>query len=153
VYVVEGVLDEGVHHEACGPDAHSDTDLAFLEDIWSRNLLNLMVTPIREVEYVGGVALFGMVKLFMGVGVMVIGALMALRTCGELPVKSTTMPSSVTSTATATVTGSPPTPSSSSWSVKLVRPLGEVISRSAASEEESRTGARAETQKDNHAAH
>jgi ABC-2 type transport system permease protein len=45
-----------------------------LEETWTRNLLNLMVTPLREVEYVGGVAMFGMVKLFMGVGVMVIGA-------------------------------------------------------------------------------
>ncbi len=45
-----------------------------LEETWSRNLLNLMVTPLREVEYVGGVALFGMVKLAMGVGVVAIGA-------------------------------------------------------------------------------
>jgi ABC-2 type transport system permease protein len=34
-----------------------------------------MVTPLREVEFVGGVAMFGMVKLAMGVGVMVLGAL------------------------------------------------------------------------------
>src|SRR3954463_16610677 len=46
----------------------------FLEETWTRNLLNMMVTPLREVEYVGGVALFGMVKLIMGVGVMIIGA-------------------------------------------------------------------------------
>jgi ABC-2 type transport system permease protein len=46
----------------------------FLEETWTRNLLNLMITPLREVEYVGGVALFGMVKLVMGVGVMVLGA-------------------------------------------------------------------------------
>lgn len=46
----------------------------FLEETWSRNLLNLMVTPVREVEYVAGVALFGTVKLVMGVGVMVIAA-------------------------------------------------------------------------------
>ena len=46
-----------------------------LEETWSRNLLNLMVTPIREVEYVGGVALFGMVKLALGVGVVALGAL------------------------------------------------------------------------------
>src|SRR5579862_1221944 len=46
----------------------------FLEEAWTRNLLNLMVTPVREIEYVAGVALFGMVKLVMGVGVMVIGA-------------------------------------------------------------------------------
>jgi hypothetical protein len=46
-----------------------------LEETWTRNLLNLMVTPIREVEFVAGVAMFGMVKLAMGVGVMVLGAL------------------------------------------------------------------------------
>ena len=45
-----------------------------LEETWTRNLLNLMVTPLREVEFVGGVAMFGMVKLCMGVGLMVIGA-------------------------------------------------------------------------------
>jgi ABC-2 type transport system permease protein len=47
----------------------------FLEETWTRNLLNMMVTPVREVEYVAGVALFGMVKLTLGVGVMVLGAL------------------------------------------------------------------------------
>lgn len=47
----------------------------FLEETWSRNLLNLMVTPVREVEYVGGVALFGMIKLVIGVGVLAVGAL------------------------------------------------------------------------------
>jgi ABC-2 type transport system permease protein len=34
-----------------------------------------MVTPLREVEYVVGVALFGFVKLAIGVGLMVLGAL------------------------------------------------------------------------------
>jgi ABC-2 type transport system permease protein len=47
----------------------------FLEETWTRNLLNIMVTPVREVEYVAGVALFGMVKLALGVGVMILGAL------------------------------------------------------------------------------
>jgi len=46
-----------------------------LEETWSRNLLNLMVTPLREVEYVAGVVLFGMVKLAIGVGVVVFTAL------------------------------------------------------------------------------
>jgi ABC-2 type transport system permease protein len=46
----------------------------FLEETWTRNLLNMMVTPVREVEYVAGVALFGMIKLVIGVGVMVLGA-------------------------------------------------------------------------------
>jgi len=46
-----------------------------LEETWSRNLLNLMVTPLSEIEYVLGVVLFGMVKLAMGVGVVVLTAL------------------------------------------------------------------------------
>jgi ABC-2 type transport system permease protein len=40
----------------------------FLEETWSRNLLNLMATPLKEWEYVAGVALFGLVKLVGGVG-------------------------------------------------------------------------------------
>jgi ABC-2 type transport system permease protein len=40
----------------------------FLEETWSRSVLNLMVTPMREWEYLAGVALFGLVKLVAGVG-------------------------------------------------------------------------------------
>jgi ABC-2 type transport system permease protein len=40
----------------------------FLEETWSRSMLNLMVTPMREWEYVAGVALFGLVKMVAGVG-------------------------------------------------------------------------------------
>lgn len=39
----------------------------FLEETWSRSILNLMVTPMREWEYLAGVALFGLVKLVAGV--------------------------------------------------------------------------------------
>ena len=39
----------------------------FLEETWSNNLLNLMVTPLSELEYGAGVALFGLVKLAIGV--------------------------------------------------------------------------------------
>jgi ABC-2 type transport system permease protein len=46
----------------------------FLEETWSRNLLNLMVTPLTEVEYALGVALFGMVKLAVGVAVVALAA-------------------------------------------------------------------------------
>src|SRR5438128_4049768 len=35
----------------------------FMEETWSRNLLNLLVTPLRETEYVAGVVLFGLAKL------------------------------------------------------------------------------------------
>ncbi|MBI2705939.1 MAG: ABC transporter ATP-binding protein/permease [Actinobacteria bacterium] len=44
----------------------------FLEETWSRNILNLMTTPLRELEYVLGVALFGFAKLV--VGLTVVGA-------------------------------------------------------------------------------
>lgn len=47
----------------------------FMEEAWSRNLLNLMVTPLREIEYAIGVALFGLVKLIAGVGLVALTAL------------------------------------------------------------------------------
>jgi ABC-2 type transport system permease protein len=46
----------------------------FMEETWSRNLLSLMVTPLRELELVAGVALFGLAKLVMGVGVVGLAA-------------------------------------------------------------------------------
>jgi ABC-2 type transport system permease protein len=45
-----------------------------LEETWSRNLLSLMVTPLKELELVAGIALFGLVKLVMGVGVVALAA-------------------------------------------------------------------------------
>lgn len=47
----------------------------FLEETWSRNLVNLLVTPMRESEYVAGVALFGLVKLAIGMAVVLVSAL------------------------------------------------------------------------------
>jgi ABC-2 type transport system permease protein len=44
----------------------------FLDETWSRSMLNLMVTPMREWEYLAGVALFGLVKLFAGVGAVAV---------------------------------------------------------------------------------
>jgi ABC-2 type transport system permease protein len=49
----------------------------FLEEAWSRNMLNLMVTPLKETEYVVGVAAFGMVKLVLGVGLTALCAAVA----------------------------------------------------------------------------
>jgi ABC-2 type transport system permease protein len=46
----------------------------FMEETWSRNLLNLMVTPLTEVEYVVGVVLFGLLKLAIGVSVVTLCA-------------------------------------------------------------------------------
>lgn len=47
----------------------------FLEETWSRNILNLMATPLKEVEYACGVALFGMAKLAIGLSVVAITAI------------------------------------------------------------------------------
>jgi ABC-2 type transport system permease protein len=47
----------------------------FMEETWSRNLLNLLVTPLREGEYVAGVVLFGLAKLALGVSVVAFVAL------------------------------------------------------------------------------
>jgi ABC-2 type transport system permease protein len=46
----------------------------FMEETWSRNLLNLLVTPLTEIEYVSGVVLFGLVKLALGVGTVALAA-------------------------------------------------------------------------------
>jgi ABC-2 type transport system permease protein len=47
----------------------------FMEETWSSNLLNLMTTPLREVEYAAGIALFGVAKLVLGVGAAALSAL------------------------------------------------------------------------------
>jgi ABC-2 type transport system permease protein len=39
--------------------------------------MNLLVTPMREIEYVAGVALFGMVKVAIGLSVVGLGAALA----------------------------------------------------------------------------
>jgi ABC-2 type transport system permease protein len=46
----------------------------FMEETWSRNLLNLLVTPLRETEYAAGVILFGMLKMALGVSVVAVVA-------------------------------------------------------------------------------
>ena len=49
----------------------------FLEETWTRNLINLMVTPISELEYMAGVATFGALKILSGVAVTAVGAFVA----------------------------------------------------------------------------
>jgi ABC-2 type transport system permease protein len=46
----------------------------FMEETWSRNLLSLMVTPLKELELVAGIAIFGLAKLVMGVGMVALAA-------------------------------------------------------------------------------
>ncbi|HZD00140.1 MAG TPA: ABC transporter permease [Actinomycetes bacterium] len=44
--------------------------VAFLEDIWSRNLLNVFTAPLAATEYLAGVIVFGLLKLIAGTAVM-----------------------------------------------------------------------------------
>lgn len=44
--------------------------VSFLEDIWSRNLLNIFVAPIRTSEFVVATYLVGLVRIFITVGVL-----------------------------------------------------------------------------------
>src|SRR5580765_8263279 len=47
----------------------------FMEETWSRNLLNMMTTPLREIEYAAGLAVFGLAKLVLGMTAVVIAAI------------------------------------------------------------------------------
>ena len=38
----------------------------FMEETWSRNLLNIMVTPVKELEYAAGTVMFGLAKQSSG---------------------------------------------------------------------------------------
>lgn len=62
-YVLAGIVLWHVMYQA-----QIALSTGFMEETWSRNLMSLMATPIREVEYVAGVALFGLAKLVVGVG-------------------------------------------------------------------------------------
>jgi ABC-2 type transport system permease protein len=42
----------------------------FMEETWSRNILNVMTTPVTEGEYVAGVGLFGLAKLTLAMVVL-----------------------------------------------------------------------------------
>ena len=44
--------------------------LGFLDETWSRNILNLMVTPLRELEFAAAVAGVGMVKVVAAIAVV-----------------------------------------------------------------------------------
>jgi ABC-2 type transport system permease protein len=50
--------------------ASNEISVAFLEDIWSRNLLNVQVSPLSSVEYLIGLVLFSLGKVVFAVAVM-----------------------------------------------------------------------------------
>lgn len=50
--------------------SQTEVSIAFLEDIWSRNLLNVFVAPLTAGEYLGGIIAFGALKLVANVLLM-----------------------------------------------------------------------------------
>ncbi|MEO5725218.1 MAG: ABC transporter permease, partial [Ilumatobacteraceae bacterium] len=47
----------------------------FMEETWSRNLLNVLTTPVTEIEYVAGTAAFGMAKVLLALTTVSLTAL------------------------------------------------------------------------------
>ena len=51
--------------------AQQSVSVGFLEDMWSRNVLNVWSTPIRAWEYVSGTILVGILRVAIGAGIAV----------------------------------------------------------------------------------
>lgn len=51
--------------------AQQSVSVGFLEDMWSRNVLNVWSTPIRAWEYVTGTILVGIVRVAIGAGIAI----------------------------------------------------------------------------------
>ena len=47
----------------------------FMEETWSRNLLNVLTTPVTELEYVAGTAVFGIAKVFLALATLSVTAI------------------------------------------------------------------------------
>jgi ABC-2 type transport system permease protein len=45
--------------------------LAFMEELWTRNVLNLLISPLRAIEWVTGASLYGLLKTGIIVGVLI----------------------------------------------------------------------------------
>jgi ABC-2 type transport system permease protein len=60
VYLLAGILLFHVLYQV-----QISVSTGFMEETWSRNLLNVLTTPVKELEYVAGIASFGLVKLLL----------------------------------------------------------------------------------------
>jgi ABC-2 type transport system permease protein len=50
--------------------SQGEVSIAFMEDVWSRNLLNVFASPLTKVEYLLGMIAFGFVKLLGATALM-----------------------------------------------------------------------------------
>ena len=51
-----------------------NASLGFLEEVWSRNLLNLLATPLQEREFIAGLTLVSLLRTAIGMGVIALVA-------------------------------------------------------------------------------
>lgn len=51
-----------------------NASLGFLEEVWSRNLLNLLATPLQEREFLAGLTLVSLLRTAVGMGMIVLVA-------------------------------------------------------------------------------
>jgi ABC-type polysaccharide/polyol phosphate export permease len=68
-FVVSTLLGAALLWEVLNRSA-SEVALGFLEDVWSRNLLNVQVTPLSSGEYLAGLVGFAMAKTFVATVMM-----------------------------------------------------------------------------------
>ena len=69
-YMLTGILMMHVLYQA-----NISVSTGFMEETWSRNLLNIMVTPATELDYMVGIVLFGLAKLAVGLTTVALAAL------------------------------------------------------------------------------
>ena len=68
-YLLSGILLMHVLYQS-----NIAVSTGFLEETWSRNLLNLMVTPLREAEFLAGLVLASLARLALGMVMVTLAA-------------------------------------------------------------------------------
>jgi ABC-2 type transport system permease protein len=68
-YMLTGILLMHVLYQA-----NISVSTGFMEETWSRNLLNMMVTPTTELDYMAGIVLMGLAKLAAGLTTVALAA-------------------------------------------------------------------------------
>jgi ABC-2 type transport system permease protein len=68
-YMLSGILLMHVMYQA-----NVSMSCGFMEETWSRNLLNLMVSPLREGEFLAGLAIMSGLRLILGLSVVGVAA-------------------------------------------------------------------------------
>lgn len=76
VNIVTILLGAIILWEVMSESQHS-ISIAFLEDVWERNLLNIFVTPIKISEFLASTLLLGVVRVFLVSIIMIIIAFFA----------------------------------------------------------------------------